>query len=167
MPAWAASAAAAAAMALLEPYSSTFDPTMGSSQAVPAQEEQDSGSEGEMEVQDEVFRLLVGQGGPPPFFCAGQLPSEVDPGLAVAGVGSVHLPLDAAGAAALRPPAGPMRMAPFGHGEETRTDESVRRTWQLDPSMFSLEPGELYRVRCSLLWAGDMGTPCIAVHVPC
>lgn len=134
---------------------------------MPAQEEQDSGSEGEMEVQDEVFRLLVGQGGPPPFFCAGQLPSEVDPGLAVAGVGSVHLPLDAAGAAALRPPAGPMRMAPFGHGEETRTDESVRRTWQLDPSMFSLEPGELYRVRCSLLWAGDMGTPCIAVHVPC
>ena len=58
--------------------------------------------------------------------------------LEVAGVGPVRLPLDAAGAAALKPPAGPAAMAPFGRGEETVTDEGVRHNRQLEPGQFTL-----------------------------
>ncbi|PRW20980.1 hypothetical protein C2E21_8410 [Chlorella sorokiniana] len=64
--------------------------------------------------------------------------SKAAPGLEVAGVGAVRLPLDAAGAAALKPPSGPAAMAPFGRGEETVTNESVRHTWQLEPAQFTL-----------------------------
>lgn len=94
-----------------------------------------------MEVPDELHALLSGGAGPPQFFCAGPLPSKAATALRleVTGVGPVRLPLDAAGAAALSPSAGgPAALAPFGRGEETVTDESVRRTWQLEPSQLTL-----------------------------
>lgn len=114
-----------------------------------------------MDLRNELFALLAGEAGPPQFFCAGTLvQSKADLALEVAGVGPVRLPLDAAGAAALKPPAGPAAMAPFGRGEETVTDESVRHTWQLEPGQFTLSgKGE-----CRCVTAACQGSFCGSAH---
>ena len=56
---------------------------------------------------------------------------NVFPGLEVEGVGSVGLPLTGVHAEAIKACCEP---APYGKGEETRLDRTVRDTWQLDAS---------------------------------
>lgn len=58
-----------------------------------------------------------------------------DPGLVVEGIGRVPLPFKR-GAAKLLTALG--RAAPYGKGTETLTDEKVRKTFELDPSQFTL-----------------------------
>ena len=95
-------------------------------------------------LQRQLYRLLSGEPeadttsarkAPSEFCCNGPL-TKVSPGLEVAGLGRVALPLDPQTAAALT--SGPARLAPFGRGEDTVTDTSVRHTWQLEPSQFRL-----------------------------
>jgi hypothetical protein len=57
------------------------------------------------------------------------------PGLKVAGLGPVGLPLTAAQAPELKKHC---QQAPYGKGEKTIVDTSVRRVWQLEPDRFSL-----------------------------
>ena len=91
------------------------------------------------DLQARAFTLLQGNSqAPPDFFSAGPL-TTTSPGLEVAGVGAVALPLDAAAAAALAAVAAP---CPFGRGEETVVDPAVRRCLQLEPAQSSLtDPG--------------------------
>ena len=95
-----------------------------------------STSSGSLQMQ--LYALLSGttaDAAPSPseFCCQGPL-TRVCPGLKVAGLGRVGLPLDAQQAAALK--AGPARLAPFARGEETITDTDLRHTWQLEPEQF-------------------------------
>ncbi len=68
------------------------------------------------------------------FVTHGSLP-PVLPGLEVKGAGSIGSPLSAADAKRLIAQA---EQAPYGRGEKTILDTSVRRVWQLDPAKFVL-----------------------------
>ncbi len=71
----------------------------------------------------------------PGSFCASGSVPAVLPGLEVASLGPVGLPLTAAQAKALRKQCEP---APYGKGEETLVDKSVRNVWRLKPERFTL-----------------------------
>jgi hypothetical protein len=71
----------------------------------------------------------------PGTFCASGSVPAVLPGLEVAGLGPVGLPLTAAQAEQLK---GLCERAPYGKGEETLVDTNVRRVWELKPDRFSL-----------------------------
>lgn len=72
-------------------------------------------------------------------FCATGKAAAVLPGLDVAGVGEVGLPVSAADAKRLIQQA---VQAPYGRGEETIVDPKVRRVWQLEPVQFELRNAE-------------------------
>lgn len=58
------------------------------------------------------------------------------PGLDIPGVGNIRLPISADDAKAIIQCCD---RSPYGKGSETLVDESVRKTWQLDPGQFSLQ----------------------------
>ena len=58
------------------------------------------------------------------------------PGLVVDGVGPICLPLCSSTAKKIIEVA---RQAPFGLGEKTIIDESVRKSWQIDPSKITIK----------------------------
>lgn len=58
----------------------------------------------------------------------------INPGLKIKGVGSIGLPLTDGVAHAV---AGVCKQSPFGKGDVTLVDESVRKTWELDTTEFS------------------------------
>ncbi|KAH7395257.1 hypothetical protein DE146DRAFT_697405 [Phaeosphaeria sp. MPI-PUGE-AT-0046c] len=58
----------------------------------------------------------------------------INPGLRIKQVGLIGLPLTERDAGAV---AGVCRQAPFGKGDETLVDESVRKTWELDATEFT------------------------------
>ena len=64
-----------------------------------------------------------------------QLDSFVDPKVFVPGIGSIRLPLQEQTARSLIQTC---HQAPFGKGEQTIIDISVRNTWELDASQFEL-----------------------------
>jgi predicted 2-oxoglutarate/Fe(II)-dependent dioxygenase YbiX len=71
----------------------------------------------------------------PGTFCtSGTLP-PIFPGLEVAGVGPISLPLEKRQAAALRRQA---RQAPYGKGTQTLVDTDVRRVWEIDADQLTL-----------------------------
>jgi hypothetical protein len=86
------------------------------------------------DISDRLARALKAVDRPGTFCTdgSGQAPLS---GLEVAGVGPIGLPLTAAQAPELIKRC---RQAPYGKGEETLVDTSVRRVWQLDPDRFSL-----------------------------
>jgi hypothetical protein len=65
-----------------------------------------------------------------------QLESFVDPGLFVPGIGKIHLPLQEQTARSL---VQTCHQAPFGKGEQTIIDTSVRNTWELNSNQFELQ----------------------------
>jgi hypothetical protein len=71
----------------------------------------------------------------PGSFCVGGSAPVVLPGLEVTGLGPVGLPLTARQADELKQLC---EQAPYGKGEETLVDTSVRRVWRLKPEQFSL-----------------------------
>src|SRR3954464_15181893 len=75
----------------------------------------------------------------PGSFCFnGSLPGVL-PGLEVPGMGPVGMPLNAAQAEELKRHC---QQAPYGKGEQTLVDTSVRRVWRLTPDRFSLSNPE-------------------------
>lgn len=71
----------------------------------------------------------------PGSFCTrGRLPAVL-PGLEVAGIGAIALPLKRRPAATLKKHA---RQAPYGKGEQTLVDTNVRRVWELDADEVTL-----------------------------
>src|SRR3954447_26496841 len=71
----------------------------------------------------------------PGSFCAGGSAPAIFPGLEVAGLGPVGLPLTANQAKELIKHC---EQAPYGKGEQTLVDTSVRRVWRLKPEHFAL-----------------------------
>jgi hypothetical protein len=63
----------------------------------------------------------------------------VNPGLTIEGNHLIPLPLKEGDAQAIK---SVCRQAPFGHGDETVVDTSVRNTWELDASKFELANSE-------------------------
>ncbi len=76
----------------------------------------------------DLARLLNGVRRPGDF-CTGGVCQILPPGLEVAGVGPIALPLLPVQAEQLVAVA---ERAPFGRGEQTLIDIDVRRTWQID-----------------------------------
>lgn len=66
------------------------------------------------------------------FACMTRYSRHINPGLEVAG-SLVPLPLVTRDADAIK---AQCEQAPFGRGDDTVVDESVRKTWQLDASLF-------------------------------
>ena len=93
-------------------------------------------------LEQRLLALLQGSeaaaaGGPrsaPVSACCSPL-SRISPGLSVEGVGAVALPLSEAAAGELKAHAQP---SPFGRGEQTLLDPSVRRSLQIEPSQLRL-----------------------------
>src|SRR4051794_28508713 len=71
----------------------------------------------------------------PGTFCTSGSAPAVLPGLEVEGVGPIGLPLTAKQAEELK---ARCEQAPYGKGEETLVDTSVRRVWRLTPDRFRL-----------------------------
>ncbi|MDB5309914.1 MAG: hypothetical protein JWO38_4116 [Gemmataceae bacterium] len=71
---------------------------------------------------------------PGSFSVSGSAPALL-PGLVVKGLGPIGLPFTAAQAAKLKKQC---EQAPYGKGEKTLVDTSVRRVWRLKPDRFSL-----------------------------
>ena len=57
-----------------------------------------------------------------------------NPGMRVAGLGTVGLPMDANGARSVK---SKCTLAPFGKGTRTVVDRTVRDTWEIDASQVS------------------------------
>lgn len=71
----------------------------------------------------------------PGSFCVTGSDRAANPGLEVAGLGPIGLPLAALQAKELKTHC---EHAPYGKGEETLVDTRVRRVWQLNPDRFAL-----------------------------
>jgi hypothetical protein len=63
----------------------------------------------------------------------------VNPGLTIDGGNQIPLPLKEDDAQTIK---GVCRQAPFGHGDKTLVDTSIRNTWELDASKFELRNPE-------------------------
>ncbi|KAJ4503804.1 hypothetical protein HRR83_005573 [Exophiala dermatitidis] len=71
----------------------------------------------------------------PSFACGGVMSENLNPGLFLNDHGIVGLPLSKNDAGAIISKA---TQSPFGKGEETLVDTSVRKSWQLEPAQFSI-----------------------------
>ena len=72
----------------------------------------------------------------PGSFCVSGSSHAVLPGLEVKGIGPIGLPLSAKQAKEL---IAHCHQAPYGKGDKTLVDTSVRRVWRLEPKRFSLK----------------------------
>ena len=70
------------------------------------------------------------------FACSGLLPELGYPGLHIENVGYVSLPVQAEQAQKIIEVA---KKAPYGLGSQTLVDETVRKTWQLDPNQITIK----------------------------
>ncbi len=85
-------------------------------------------------VAEKLHRILTTIDRPGSFCVTGGGPAPL-PGLEVAGLGPIGLPLSAGQATELKKRC---RQAPYGKGEQTVVDASVRRVWQVEPAQFAL-----------------------------
>jgi hypothetical protein len=89
---------------------------------------QQGGAKVARRIQPDLLDALKKIDRPGTFCTSGCLPSAL-PGLEVAGLGAVALPLGKREAAALKKRA---RQAPYGKGMQTLVDTKVRRVWEID-----------------------------------
>ena len=85
-------------------------------------------------ISEQLLRALKKIDRPGTFCTSGGMPAVL-PGLKVVGLGPVGLPLAQSQAKEL---IARCKQAPYGKGEKTLVDTSVRRVWQLDPDQFTL-----------------------------
>ncbi len=85
------------------------------------------------EVVEQLLKAL-GSIDESPRFCVSGSVDPVLPGLEVAGVGTVGIPVNPSTAQQLIEHAS---QAPYGRGEETIVDTSVRRVWQIEPKQLA------------------------------
>ena len=93
---------------------------------------------GVTQLKKQLFQCLRGIGGnnKGDFAKAGTLPSAINPGLNVRGLGIIGLPLSEREAVELGKTC---HQAPFGKGSETIVDTTVRNTWELNADQFELQ----------------------------
>ncbi len=94
-----------------------------------------------VQIQNQILDALKKIDRPGTFCTSGRLPAVL-PGLEVADVGPIALPLEKRQASALKKHA---RQAPYGKGTETLVDTKVRRVWEIDADQVALTNPE---------WAG-------------
>jgi len=87
------------------------------------------------DMYEEVQQVLEGLS-ESAIFCTSGQHTVVLPGMIVEGVGELSFPIKPDDAQKLIAIAEP---APYGRGEETILDTNVRRVWQLDPALISIE----------------------------
>ena len=87
------------------------------------------------DIKGSLDRLLSSVESFGSFATCGRVAGDVVTGLSVHDVGRIALPL---GHGQAKDIIAVCHRAPFGKGSETIVDESVRKTWELDPSQFSL-----------------------------
>jgi len=85
-------------------------------------------------VREELLEALGKIDRPGAFCASGRVPPAI-PGLEIAGVGPVALPLDKKRATDLRKVA---HLAPYGKGTQTLLDTNVRRVWEIDAEQVTL-----------------------------
>src|SRR6266436_127409 len=85
-------------------------------------------------IRQELLETLSKIDRPGTFCTSGPLPPTL-PGLEVAGVGPISLPLEKQQAAAIKKRA---HQAPYGKGTKTLVDTDVRRVWEIDAEQVSL-----------------------------
>ena len=95
-----------------------------------------------VQVRKQLLETLKKINRPGTFCTSGLLPAML-PGLEVAGLGPVGLPLEKRQAQALRKLA---RQAPYGKGTRTLVDSDVRRVWEIDSDQISLANPEWQQV---------------------
>ena len=89
------------------------------------------------DIKDQLLELLhaIQKHETGSFATSGSLPHSANPGLYVHGLGLIGLPLSERLAVEL---AGICHQAPFGKGRKTVVDTTVRKTWELNPSLFEI-----------------------------
>jgi hypothetical protein len=87
------------------------------------------------EIPKRLLSVLTKIDRPGTFCTSGSLPPSL-PGLKVAGVGAIPLPLGERDAAALKARA---RQAPYGKGTQTLVDTDVRKVWEIDAEQVVME----------------------------
>lgn len=107
------------------------------------------------QVRKHLLETLKKINRPGSFCTRGRLPPML-PGLEVAEVGSIALPLEKRQAASLKKKA---RQAPYGKGTQTLVDTNVRRVWEIDADQVSLANPEWPNVLQSAVLAvrADLG----------
>ncbi|KAL2410408.1 hypothetical protein ABEF95_000804 [Exophiala dermatitidis] len=90
-------------------------------------------------VKKELSEVLAEIEAPKSFACGGPTVENLSPGLSLDDHGIVGLPLSKNDAAVIISKA---RQSPFRKGEETLVDTSVRKSWQLEPTQFSIRNPE-------------------------
>ena len=85
-------------------------------------------------IREELGQALSKIDRPGSFCVSGSAPAVL-PGLEVEGLGPIGLPLTAKQAKELKKHC---HQAPYGKGEKTLVDTSVRRVWRMEPDRFSL-----------------------------
>ena len=89
------------------------------------------------DLKERVLELLedVGEHSEGSFATSGPIVNPPTPGIFVHGFGKLGLPLPERDAVALSKIC---KQSPFGKGSKTFVDESVRKSWELDPSQFEV-----------------------------
>ena len=89
------------------------------------------GAQAEASFKSSILRCILNVKATGSFATFDALESFVNPGISVEKVGPIRLPLSKNDAKAL---VRVSRKAPFGKGRQTLVDDSVRKTWEIDPS---------------------------------
>ena len=86
-------------------------------------------------LKKEIYDTLLAVEAPTAFACAGSIDNHVNPCLHLNQHGTIGLPVSTHDVDVL---ISKSQQSPFGKGTETIVDTSVRKSWQLDPSEFSI-----------------------------
>ncbi|KIW68644.1 hypothetical protein PV04_04573 [Phialophora macrospora] len=87
------------------------------------------------QLKDEIFDVLSATQGPSSFACGGVLKETQNPDLCLEDHGAIGLPLSRNDAQII---ISKCEQSPFGKGSETVVDTSIRKSWQLNPSQFTI-----------------------------
>lgn len=101
----------------------------------PVVEISDDSSDDAAEDNEELLQVLDSIQSTGKIATFSRYPAFVNPGLTIQGNHLIPLPLKEDDAQAIK---SVCRQAPFGHGDKTVVDTSVRNTWELDASKFEL-----------------------------
>ncbi|KAG5663343.1 hypothetical protein KAF25_001279 [Fusarium avenaceum] len=101
----------------------------------PVVEISDDSSDDAVEDNEELLQVLDSIQSTGKIATFSRYPAFVNPGLTIQGNHLIPLPLKEDDAQAIK---SVCRQAPFGHGDKTVVDTSVRNTWELDASKFEL-----------------------------
>src|SRR5271156_641312 len=100
------------------------------------------------EIKEDIVSILSEILGPSNFAYGNTIADPPNPGLFINGHGIIGLPLSKHDADVI---ISKSKQSPFGKGAETLVDTSVRRSWELNPSEFSLRNPEWTRTMKSIL----------------